>query len=381
MKRILLTGLLLMGIGQIAAFAQNDDIYFNSSDLEKQKQEDRERAQKEARQRAEDSTYYSQSGNYNDQYNNNDQGGDYQSYNRSYDNDGYIDYSNDDYYYSSNINRFNYPFYNMGYYSSFYNPYSYNPYWYDPYWGWSPWYRPGFSISFGYGPYWNSYWGWYTWYGYPSYYSYYNYPCYGSFYGDPYYSGYWNGYYAGLYNNSYHKPITYGPRNSTNYAYNTNIRTTDLRRPLNTTTGGLRESNGNRISQPAGNTPLRTGQPVIRENGAVNTERPVRQQFTRDEEYNPVNREDVRSPSMQESPRYEAPRQQPVRIQQSVPREQPRMEQLRYEAPQQRNNSFQSAPRMESPRMNNSGFSPSRSSGGSNFGGGGRTGGSFGGRR
>lgn len=217
MKHLLFISFMLLGIGQTESFAQggnNDDIYFNSSDLEMQKREDKKRAQEEARRQRETSDEYTSTG---------ESGSDNEgqrSYGTSYESDGYIDYEQDDYY-ATRIRRFNYPFYNMGYFSPFYNPYWYDPFWSDPYWGWSPWSRPGLTISFGMGPYWTGYWGWYNWYGFGGFGSYWNYPLYASWWGPSYYSGYWNGYYAGLYNDSrYVRNVTYGPRTSTNYAYN-----------------------------------------------------------------------------------------------------------------------------------------------------------------
>lgn len=155
----------------------------------------------------------------------------------SYSGDSYIDYDDDDYYYSSSINRFGYSsFYNRPYFSTFANPYWYNPYWVDPYWGWSPWNRPGLSIGVSFGsPYWNSYWGWQNWYGYSPFNSFY----YPSYYGGwgynnwgcgGYYGNYWNGYYAGIYNgygNGWNyrnnRNITYGPRYSMNNIANNRI--------------------------------------------------------------------------------------------------------------------------------------------------------------
>ncbi|RYZ30584.1 MAG: hypothetical protein EOP49_39750, partial [Sphingobacteriales bacterium] len=231
MKQLLFIGLMLLGIGQTASFAQQgntDDIYFNSSDLEKQKQEDRKRAEKERLARQNNEDQYASSGN---DFGDRDDDG-YQSYNKSYDNDGYIDYDNEDYYYSTRIRRFNQPFYNMGYFSTFQNPFWYNPYWYDPYWGYSWWNRPTVSIMIGGGPYWSSYWGWHNWYGYGGFGSYWNYPVYASWYGGNYYNGFWNGYYAGLYDNGYGggygngggRTVTYGPRNSSNFSYNAGAR-------------------------------------------------------------------------------------------------------------------------------------------------------------
>jgi hypothetical protein len=216
MKRIIITALMMLSAGAINSIqAQksrqyDDDIYGGKPS--EQKQEAPARTNTDGNVQDDERTY-SSSGN------NASSGGsmDSRDNSRQYNSDEYYD-SDDDYYYSSRISRFNYPFYNRPYWSSFYNPYWYDPYWVDPYWGYSPWTRPGLSISFGYGPYWSSYWGWSSWYGNPYFGSYYAYPSYG--YGG-YYSGYWNGYYAGMYNGGYgdaygarRQNITYGPRYS-----------------------------------------------------------------------------------------------------------------------------------------------------------------------
>lgn len=219
MKRHIISGLILLLLGFSPAGAQvYDDIYYTPADAQK------EAAQQSKADKRDNDRYVQESrGGQQDQ----NSGGYYRG-------DEYIDYEND-YYYATNINRFNRPFHNMGFYSSFYNPFWYDPFWVDPYWGWSPWASPGISISFG-SPYWTSYGGWYNWYGYPGFYSSWSYPYYaggwgGGWYGynAGYYSGYWNGYYAGLYNNHYgggYRPATYGPRYSLNAAQNSNIRTT-----------------------------------------------------------------------------------------------------------------------------------------------------------
>ncbi len=203
-----------LGLGQGVVSAQwQDDIYYNSSDA--QKEEEQRAAREQERARRQQQNTYNQSGNgYNDE------GGDYV---RTYDSDDYIDYDDDPSYYATNIRRFNYPFYNMGFYSAFYDPFWYNPYWVDPYWGWSWWGRPGFGMGWGMGwgggPYWSSYWGWHTWYGYPGFYSGWGM---GMGWGGGYYNGYWNGYYAGLHNGGGYggRSVTYGPRYSTNGNYN-----------------------------------------------------------------------------------------------------------------------------------------------------------------
>ena len=393
MKQLLLICILLIGVGQTASFAQNDDIYFNSADIEKQKAEDKKKAEEAARMRAQQNEdQYSSSGQ------NGSSDGDYKAYGKSYDNDGYSDYNGDDYYYSSNIRRFNYPFYNMGYYSAFHNPYWYNPYWYDPYWGYSAWNRPGFSVSFGYGPYWSSYGGWYNWYGYNAFNSYWNYPYYASPYGS-YYSGYWNGYYAGLYNgggNGGGRTITYGPRNSSDFGRNTRdragLRSATVSNPLNagpragfrTTNegtvvneGGTRVTNS-RVSEATGRTETTRNANVDRP--VENADRPSRSRFSRTEENSrPVYQQDRQQQQISEDRPASRPRQEARPIYQS-PRQEQRMERQpqrmqryeqqrsepRYEAPRSEPR-FQSSPRMESPRMSSP--APSRSSGGS-FGGG-----------
>ena len=248
MKRSLLTGILLLGVGAVS-YAQNsnDDIYSNG-----QGQSAAPRPSNNG------NSYNNNNGNYNGNYNgnnnsggnNNNSGNSGNTYNSSpnttYDNgynqnqqqggynqpqngnqdqqqgysqngggDQYIDYD-DDNYYATHIHRFNDPYYNMGYYSTFNNPYWYNPYWVDPLWGYNPWYRPSFGFGIGFGPYWSGGWGYNTWYGYGGFNSCWNYPIYGSgFYGG-YYGGFWNGYYGGVYN-GYGRytgisNVVYGPR-------------------------------------------------------------------------------------------------------------------------------------------------------------------------
>lgn len=206
MKRIFITAMMLLAVGSVTAQKSrqyDDDIYGG-----KPSKQEEPATRSESRSADNDQTY-SSSGSAN-------RDADYNSSTRQYSSDEYYDSDDNDYYYSSRINRFNRPFYNRPYWSTFYNPYWYDPFWVDPYWGWSPWTSgPGISISIGSGPYWSSYWGWSSWYGNPYFGSYYGYPSYG--YGG-YYSGYWNGYYAGLYNgnDNYYRSnprnITYGPR-------------------------------------------------------------------------------------------------------------------------------------------------------------------------
>lgn len=218
MKRPIIFSLILwlLAAGANPAGAQvYDDIYYTPADAQQD-------AVQQAKEHTRDSIRYAQQrGNAQEDQNS---GGYYRG-------DEYVDYDND-YYYATNISRFNRPFYNMGFYSTFYNPFWYDPYWVDPYWGWSPWIRPGISISFG-SPYWTSYGGWYSWYGYPGFYSSWSYPYYaggwgygGYGYNAGYYNGYWNGYYAGLYGSGGgYRTTSYGPRYTLNTAQNSMIRT------------------------------------------------------------------------------------------------------------------------------------------------------------
>ncbi len=247
MKRLLTIGLIALATaGADVASAQSkrvydDDIYYNS----KQAAEEQAAAARERRKAQDQQTQAS----YTPQQN---QAPSYTSDNSAasgnYDPD-YIDYD-DDFSYATQFSRFNTPFYNRPYWSSFYNPYWYNPYWVDPYWGWCPWMSPGIGISFGAGPYWSSYWGWNTWYGYGGFNSYF-YPGYawgggwGGFYGG-YYGGYWNSYYAGLYNNYGYRNISYGPRYSMNANRNNLMRGNTLspiNRGRNPLIDGLRTPN------------------------------------------------------------------------------------------------------------------------------------------
>jgi len=199
-----------------AVFAQTDDIYATGSDMSagntdvKEKRRDNNRRQDVSNP---DPNRFDNYSNNNNQSTSDNYGG--------YDNgEDYVDYD-DDYSYSTRLNRFDNDFYNMGYYSSFYNPFWYNRFWYDPYWGYNPW-RPGITLSFGTGPYWTSSWGWSAWYGYGAWGSYWNYPYMGWGYSSPYYwggycgyyGGYWNNYYGGGYDYGYHnnRATRYGPR-------------------------------------------------------------------------------------------------------------------------------------------------------------------------
>ncbi len=197
MKRFLFVGCMLLGLGQVS-YAQVDDIYSNGND------------QKQGTQQS--AAGYSNNGNSRqDNYNAQQSGGDvYQSYDNP---DDYID-NDEGVTYSSRINRFNYSFYNMGYYSTFYNPFWYDRYWVDPYYSWNPW-RPHFGVSFGFGPYWSSAWGYNCWYGYGAWGSYWNYPMY---YGGYYGGGYWNRYYnTGEYAGT-RGGVGYGPRQVVGYS-------------------------------------------------------------------------------------------------------------------------------------------------------------------
>ncbi len=239
MKRFLLTGMLFLATGQFLAFAQDkgrstyvDDIYYTADDAKKEAEAEAAQAAARRAANAQDERTYTSTGE--DAV----MADDYDSYNRSYGSDGdeYIDYNDDDYYYSSHIRRFN-GNYGFGYYTPYYDPFWYSS-WY------SPWYYPysGFSVSVGWGNPYYPYYGCSAWYGYPGFYSAWNYPYYtgwGGYYGS-YYAGYYDGYYsgAGMYGNG--RSVQYGPRT-----------------PFNAPRSGVRrESNtsGNlRSTQPVGN--------------------------------------------------------------------------------------------------------------------------------
>ena len=226
MKRLLTSGFVLLTLAG-TSFAQSkrayvDDIYYDSKAVKEEVVEQEEEAPQPARETqptASDDAYsYSEDGD----------NADNRARTRSYEDEDYASID-DDYYYSTQINRFNYPFYNRPYWSSFYNPNWYDPFWVDPYWGWSPWTRPGLSMSIGMGPYWTSYWGWQSWYGFGGFSSYYGGPMYG--FGGGYYTGFWNGYYAGLYGSpglygGRSRSISYGPRYSLNAPRNAHINST-----------------------------------------------------------------------------------------------------------------------------------------------------------
>jgi len=400
MKRFLLAGLLLMGAGQMVSLAQNgnnkDDIYYKSSDITADNEQvDQQEAQQRARRNEDDSSYYGS------QEQDNNEG--YSTNRKSYNTDDYLDYD-DDSYYSTRLQRFNYPFYNMGYYSMFYNPFWYDPFYFDSFGGWSYWNRPGISFSFGYGPYWNSYWGYYSWYGYPAYYSYYNYPCYSGWYDGSYYSGYWNGYYAGVNGNTAHHNITYGPRSSitTGIRGNGQRQSLGLAQQINSPRSVLRSIDLNprlqrepAIRQPEKNISASSVSPRSRdirfsddaERGRTEMtprgdDRPVRRQFSehsdrfeqtpdaRDDRAQMEDRSDMpsRQPQEDRSVRFNSPRQAPSQAQREQPRSEPKYQQsrseTRYDQPRSEPR-YQQAPRMESPRM-----SPAPSSAPRSFGGG-----------
>jgi ABC-type antimicrobial peptide transport system permease subunit len=114
MKQSSFTLLCCLFLASFTSFAQNtttdeDDIYFNSADAAQAKLKQKKNKNSSANQNASNSVYYSNS-SYNDQNNS------YQYQN--YDDEAYVDYDdNDDYYYASNLRRFNNPFYSQSYYS------------------------------------------------------------------------------------------------------------------------------------------------------------------------------------------------------------------------------------------------------------------------
>lgn len=241
MKRLLLTGIVLLGLGVSSAIAQSDDdVYYNSKDAKK----DAEKYTEPARESSQTQDRYDDGSN------------------RNYDNgntvstdegDEYSEYDSDDYSYASSMRRFNSPMYGMGYYGGWYNPYWNNPYWgMSPGWGWgSGWsIGIGYGSGFGYGgPYWSSGWGYNAWYGYPGWGSYWNSPYCGYGWGGGYYgwggygAGYWNGYYAGAYGYGAGRVVNYGSRYSMNGNRNNNIRRPSnsiSRTPVGTNNSGQR---------------------------------------------------------------------------------------------------------------------------------------------
>lgn len=247
MKHIFLTYLLLAVLGLASADAQSkkvqDDIYYTAEDAQKDAEEaekERQILEEARRKRAEERKA-------------NNSTADYESGEEEY-----IDYDEDDYYYTNRFNRFNGAYYGASYWA-------YDPFWYNPWygggfttWGWGPsW---GFGVGYG-GPYWSSYWGWNCWYGYPGFYSAWNSPWmyggYGGMYGG-YYNGFYDGYYAGAYGGSgisNVRTVSYGPRSSVN-RYPGSLRATTgrtgsgmsggTRGQLRRSTGELREGTNNR---------------------------------------------------------------------------------------------------------------------------------------
>ncbi|RYD54772.1 MAG: hypothetical protein EOP56_18145, partial [Sphingobacteriales bacterium] len=149
MKRFLLIGLLLVGVGQMPADAQRknrqvDDIYYTTKDAKEDAEasKDDEYKQETTQRRNNTAQTYNSSG---DEISSDNGDGYVSSSNRSYDVD-------DDYGYSARINRFSYPSYRIGYYSPWYDPF-YDP-WYNPYWG-----GPGVSVVIGSGWGWGGNWG------------------------------------------------------------------------------------------------------------------------------------------------------------------------------------------------------------------------------
>ncbi len=396
MKRLLITTLMLLSIsGLTPAGAQksrqyDDDVYGSKPSSAQDKDAP---SQSDANNSRSDEQTYSSSGS--------QQRSDGRNTSGQY-SDEYYD-SDDDYYYSSRINRFNYPFYNRPYWSSFYNPFWYDPYWVDPYWGWSPWARSGFSISIGVGgPYWSSYWGYNSWYGYPGFGSYYGYPAYSYGYGG-YYSGYWNGYYAGVYGGDgyygrhYGKTITYGPRYTlrpnaasgvglSNNGYNGFRRAPVSAGAANAENPAIR-NNGFRSEQPGGSvSPSGIREERIREtrgnvfnnnevrandNRAVTEERPMRNGWREDESR--VRNNDAAAPGQEAAPRRERSpwfgggrRQEENTVTPAPQREQRSFTQPRFEQ-----RSEPAPTRSFGGGRTEGGFGGGRSSGGGSFGGGG----------
>lgn len=398
MKRILTIGLMLLSVSSLSSAQaqekrQYDDDIYGISRSSDQREETTDSRANTTTYSDRDNTTYSSSGSSSDS----------RSTSNQYSDEYYE--SDDDYYYATRISRFNYPFYNRPYWSSFYNPYWYDPYWVDPYWGWSPWTRPGLTLSFGYGPYWSSYWGWNSWYGYPGFGAYYGNPYGGWGWGGGYYSGYWNGYYAGMYNGigdggygRNMRTITYGPR------YNLRPRTVGgLDNSINR--GGV----GSFRQAPAtgNNNTFNTSAPAVRNERmrSLSNEPTTRDRDVRQQQMDVRNDEVIREPRGSEvnsnrgtwsngnsvrgaetNTPSEAPRRerggffgggQPTEQRQMrAPSEAPRVEQQRtYSQPR-----FEPAPSRSFERGGGGGgFGGSRGGGG--FGGGSGGGGSFGGGR
>jgi hypothetical protein len=425
MKNLLLVGLLsFSSLGIVSAQSRNtydDDIYINSSDARKKAKETKGNSGNEGSSTSENN--YDRPGD--DNFSDNG--------NTSYSGDAYVDYD-DDYYYSTYFNRFGYnSFYNRPYFSSFNNPYWYNPYWVDPYWGWSPWYRPGITLSFGAGPYWGSYWGWQSWYGYGGFNSFYYpsmYACgwgpgygYGGWgCGGGFYSNYWNGYYAGVYGGyygngwgrNYGRTVTYGPRYSMNNIANNNTRSRQQRVMEPRPGGGLRTTNEPRFDQrgQVGNRDASAGNSGFRANDNVNLDRGARPRGGRfyndqnmqpnDQGYGARSRDAVSDPGMMRgNPDYGngRSRMDARRFQNNQPMQSDNAPQDNYggrgrsmqQAPMNNNNSYNPpAPQMQQSRpaptfngggMRGGGFGGGSRGGGGGFGGGGGSRGGFGGGR
>ena len=212
MKRFVITSLLLAGIFQ-GVHAQVDDIYASGSDQSKNTREE----ERQERRRNKGADRFDNG--FNSQQNDNS------SLPDNYQDDGngadYVDYDND-YDYSTRLNRFDNDFYNMGYYSTFYNPFWYNRYWYDPFWGYNPW-RPGITVGFGwgYGSMWGTPWGWNNWWGYGGFNSCWNHPGWGYGWGG-YYGG-WGGYYGGWGGGYYHGGGYYAGNDRYNAPYRATV--------------------------------------------------------------------------------------------------------------------------------------------------------------
>lgn len=222
MKRLLLTGMMLVAFGQLTADAQSkkkikDDIYYTADDAKKEAEETEKdrKAYDEYRRKQEAENAANSNSDYTVDYgdNNGNQ-------------DEYIDYDDDDYSYSNRFNRFNSPYYGGSYWA-------YDPFFYDPwmmggggYWGrgWGMGMGPGWGMGMGVGmggPYWSSYWGWNSWYGYPGFYNAWGSPFYGwggwGYGAGGYYHGFYDGFYAGGYGAGVGgRNVTYGPRTSLN---------------------------------------------------------------------------------------------------------------------------------------------------------------------
>lgn len=208
MKSIMSILVSLLSAVNLYSQASDDDVYFSPKD-EAQVIAENARTQP---QHAEEYNYDDDNGYYDDEYysdteTQSDGSGNTYITNNYY--GDYYDYDNDDYNYTSHLQRYYSPYMGFSYYSScytgfYYDPWSWNvsigfgwgypnygyPYYnygYHPYY--DPWYGYGCSSSY----YGHGYGGW----GYP----YNNWYCGG--YGHGYNHGYWDGYYHGYYDGSY----------------------------------------------------------------------------------------------------------------------------------------------------------------------------------